>query len=55
MVLFPLIFGAGIKAIALTWAPWSFLAGTVLLAVDIVSIVIKLFVVKVNEGRAKTG
>ena len=55
MVLFPLIFGAGIKAIAFTWAPWSFLAGTVLLAVDIVSIVIKLFVVKVNEGRAKTG
>lgn len=55
MLLFPMIFGAGIKAIAMTWAPWSFLSGTVLLAVDIVSIVIKLFVVKVNEGRAKTG
>ena len=55
VVLFPLIFGAGIKAIVLTWAPWSFLAGTVMLAVDVVSIVIKLFVVKVNEGRAKTG
>ena len=55
LVLFPLIFGAGIKAIALTWAPWSFLAGILILAADVVIIGIKLVVVKVNEGRAKTG
>ena len=55
LILFPLIFGAGIKDIALTWAPWSFLAGIILLAADCVSLVIKLCVVKVNEGRAKTG
>ena len=55
LVLFPLIFGAGIKAIALTWAPWSFLAGILIMASDVVILWIKLFVVKVNEGRAKTG
>ena len=55
LVLFPLIFGAGIKAIALTWAPWSFLTGILIMASDVVIIGIKLFVVKVNEGRAKTG
>ena len=55
LILFPVIFGAGIKDIALTWAPWSFLAGIILLAADCLSIIIKLCVVKVNEGRAKTG
>ena len=55
LILFPVIFGAGLKDIALTWAPWSFLAGIILLAADCLSIVIKLCVVKVNEGRAKTG
>ena len=55
LILFPLIFGAGIKAIALTWAPWSFLAGILIMAADVLIIGIKLIVVKVNEGRAKTG
>ena len=55
LILFPVIFGAGLKDIALTWAPWSFLAGIIVLAADCLSIVIKLCVVKVNEGRAKTG
>lgn len=55
MVLFPLIFGAGIKDIALIWAPWSFLAGILIMAADVLIIGIKLIVVKVNEGRAKTG
>ena len=55
LVLFPLIFGAGIKDIALTWAPWSFLAGILILAADVMILWIKLVVVKVNEGRAKTG
>jgi CubicO group peptidase (beta-lactamase class C family) len=55
LILFPLIFGAGIKAIALTWAPWSFLAGIVIMAAGVAVTWIRLFVVKVNEGRAKTG
>lgn len=54
-ILFPVIFGAGIKDIALVWAPWSFAAGIVILMADIAGIVIKLVLVKVNEGRAKTG
>ena len=55
LVLFPLIFGAGIKDIALIWAPWSFLAGILIMAADVLIIGMKLVVVKVNEGRAKTG
>ena len=55
LILFPLIFGAGIKDIALIWAPWSFLAGLLIMAADVLIIGIKLIVVKVNEGRAKTG
>ena len=55
LILFPLIFGAGIKDIALTWAPWSFLVGILIMAADVLIIGIKLIVVKVNEGRAKTG
>ena len=55
LILFPLIFGAGIKDIALIWAPWSFLAGILIMAADVLIIGIKLIVVKVNEGRAKTG
>ncbi len=55
LVLFPIIFGAGIKDIALIWAPWSFLAGIMIMAADVLIIGIKLIVVKVNEGRAKTG
>ena len=55
LILFPLIFGAGIKYIALIWAPWSFLAGILIMAADVLIIGIKLIVVNVNEGRAKTG
>lgn len=54
-VLFPLIFGAGIRDIAFVWAPWSFIAGIVILMADMAGIVIKLVLVKVNEGRTKTG
>ncbi|MBR3246788.1 MAG: beta-lactamase family protein [Clostridiales bacterium] len=54
LILFPIIFGADIKTIALTWAPWSFFAGTVMMVINAVSAGIKLLV-KSNEGRAKTG
>ena len=55
LILFPMIFGAGIKDITLMWAPWSFLAGILIMAADVLIIGMKLVVVKVNEGRAKTG
>ena len=55
LILFPVIFGAGLKAIALIWAPWSFLAGLSILMIDVLTIVIRLIWVNVNEGRAKTG
>lgn len=51
-ILFPVIFGAGIKAIALTWAPWSFLAGICLLIADVLCIGMKIVLVRINEGRA---
>ena len=55
LILFPMIFGAGIKDIALVWAPWSFLTGLVILAAGVVCIAARYGVVKVNEGRKKTG
>ena len=55
LILLPVIFGAGIKDIALVWAPWSFLTGMVIMAIDIACIAVKYIVVKVNEGREKTG
>lgn len=55
LILFPVIFGAGIMDIALVWAPLSFAAGLVILMADIAVIAVKLVLVKVNEGRAKTG
>ena len=55
LILLPVIFGAGIKDIALIWAPWSFLSGLIILTADVAAICIKLLTVKVNEGRAKTG
>lgn len=55
LILLPVIFGAGIKDIALIWAPWSLLAGLIILTADVAAICIKLLTVKVNAGRAKTG
>ena len=55
LILFPIIFGAGLKDIALFWAPWSFSAGLLILATGVVCIAARYGVVKVNEGRKKTG
>ena len=55
LILFPLIFGAGLGEIAFKWAPWSFLIGLIALAADIAGCAFKYILVKVNEGRAKTG
>ena len=55
LILFPIIFGAGLKDIALVWSPWSFSAGLLILAAGVVCIAARYGVVKVNEGRKKTG
>lgn len=55
LILFPLIFGAGLKEIALMWAPWSFTSGFLILLAGALGAGIKLCVVKANEGRTKTG
>ncbi len=41
-ILFPIIFGAGMKEILFTWAPWSLAGGLLALVADIVAIVVKL-------------
>ncbi|MBR3465317.1 MAG: beta-lactamase family protein [Clostridiales bacterium] len=55
LILFPVIFGADIRSIAFTWAPWSFLSGIILMAACAAGSFLKLITVKVNEGRTKTG
>lgn len=55
LILFPVIFGADIRSIAFTWAPWSYLSGIILMAVCAAGSFIKLITVRVNEGRTKTG
>jgi CubicO group peptidase (beta-lactamase class C family) len=55
LILFPVIFGADIRSIAFTWAPWSFLSGIFIMAACAAGSFIKLITVKVNEGRTKTG
>ena len=55
VLILPPVFGAGLKDIALVWAPWSFMAGLIILAADIAGALIRLVVVKRNEGRTKTG
>ena len=44
LILFPLIFGAGLKEILFIWAPWSLAGGLLVIAVDIVGTTIKLLI-----------
>ena len=55
VTILPAVFGAGLKDIAFVWAPWSFAAGLIILASDIIAILLRLVAVKRNEGRTKTG
>ena len=55
LILFPVIFGAGLKEIAFTWAPWSFAGGLAVLAADIVAAAGRYIWVRKNARRAKTG
>jgi putative ATP-binding cassette transporter len=42
-ILFPVIFGAGMKEILFTWAPWSMTGGLLIIAADIVLLSVRLF------------
>ena len=55
LILFPVIFGAGIKEITFTWAPVSLAFGFAVLAAAAVTAFIKFGLVRIDEGRAKTG
>ena len=55
LILFPVIFGAGLKAILLTWAPLSLAGGLILMAADIIITTIKIFTLKKHADNFKTG
>ena len=55
LILFPMIFGAGLRAITMVWAPWSFATGLAIIFIDIVTIAIRFLTVRLNESRTKTG
>ena len=54
VILFPIIFGAGLKDILLVWAPWSMAGGMLILLADIAVAILRLCSVRVNESRKKT-
>lgn len=53
LILMPVIFGADLKAIFGTWAPYSLAGGLILLIADVIVIVIRLLLIR-NEDRKKT-
>ena len=55
LILFPVIFGAGIGAILFIWAPWSLAGGLLVTAGDIAGITIKLLSGNHNADNNKTG
>ena len=52
-ILFPMIFGAGMKEILFTWAPWSLTGGLLSLIVDICVATVKLVIVTRSHGSQK--
>ena len=55
LILFPIIFGAGMKEIAFIWAPWSLTGGLLTIAADILGATVKLFLGIKNGNHNKTG
>jgi CubicO group peptidase (beta-lactamase class C family) len=51
----PLIFGAGLREIAFTWAPLSFSGGLVILALNVTAGLIRSIKILKNENRKKAG
>lgn len=55
LILFPMIFQAGLKEIFLTWAPLSMSGGLIILGLDIIIISFKLITEKKHARNYKTG
>ncbi len=55
IILFPIIFGAGLKAILFTWAPLSLSGGLLIMMLNIVFISIKSVMVIKNANHNKAG
>ncbi len=53
-ILFPAKFGAGMKEIMFTWAPWSLAICLLIIAADIAVTAIKLLMVKIHADHNKT-
>ncbi|MBO4908632.1 MAG: beta-lactamase family protein [Lachnospiraceae bacterium] len=54
LILFPIIFGAGMKEIMFTWAPWSLAISLLIIAADIAVTAMKLLMVKIHADHNKT-
>ena len=54
LILFPVMFGAGMKEIMFTWAPWSLAISLLIIAADIAVTAIKLLMVKIHADHNKT-
>ena len=54
-ILFPIIFGAGMKEIAFIWAPWSLAGGLSVIAADMLGATVKLLTGNKNADNNKTG
>ncbi len=55
IILFPVIFGSGMKDILFTWAPWSLTGGLGIIASDIILITVKILTVNNHGAHNKTG
>ena len=49
-IIMPLVFGTGLEKIMITWAPYSFTGGILMLIAGILAIAIKLWMIKKNEN-----
>ncbi len=54
-IVMPLIFGAGLGEIMFIWAPYSFSGGIIILALSVVTALIKFFITGKYENRKKAG
>ena len=54
LVVMPLVFGAGLKDIMFTWAPYSLIGAVVLLSADLIIIGIRFWKLRKNADREKT-
>ncbi|MCR5675356.1 MAG: beta-lactamase family protein [Lachnospiraceae bacterium] len=52
LILFPIIFGAGMREIVFTWAPWSLAGGLLMMAVVVAAATVRLLISGPGEYKA---